>query len=152
MNPDLDTMGPIDYLVVEYPSGKLTGEALPYLVDLVDRGVIRILDLTMIAKDPDGTVRRLELSELDDRVRADFSVFEGASSGLLDSDDVGEAANAVEPGSVAGILIYENAWAGPFAAALRRAGAQVIADGRIPVQAILASIEAETRSGADSAV
>jgi hypothetical protein len=138
MTDDVDTMGPIDYLVVEFPGNRMTGEALPILVDLVDRGIVRILDLAFIRKELDGSVRGLAIADIDD-VQQYFSVFEGASSGLLDDGDLRDAASVVEPGSSAGILVYENVWAGPFAAALRRSGAQLIASGRIPVQALLAA-------------
>jgi Family of unknown function (DUF6325) len=134
-------MGPIDYLVVEFPGNRMTGEGLPLLVDLVDQGIIRILDLVFIRKDEDGTIAGLSLHDLG-ADGADLSVFEGAASGLLGEDDLAEAANAVEPGSSAGVLVYENTWAAPFAAALRRGGAQLVASGRIPINAILAAFEA----------
>jgi Family of unknown function (DUF6325) len=138
---DVETMGPIDYLIVEFPGNRMTGEGMPILIDLVDRGIIRILDLAFIRKNPDGQVQALKIQDMDNEGARQFSLFHGASSGLLDSDDLREAAKAVEPNSSAGIIIYENTWAAPFAQALRRGGAQVIASGRIPVQALLASIE-----------
>ncbi len=134
-------MGPIDYLLVEWPGRQPNGEAAPYLVDLVDRGLIRILDLAFIAKDEDGSVAGLELADLGDGA-AQLSVFEGASSGLLSDDDVGEAAAALEPGTSAALLVYENTWAGPFAAAVRRSGGQLVAGGRIPAEDILAALDA----------
>ena len=137
---DASEMGPIDYLLVEWPGRQPNGEAAPYLVDLVDRGLIRILDLTFIAKDEDGAVAGLELSDLGDGA-AELSVFEGASSGLLTDQDVDEAAGAMEPGTSAALLIFENTWAGPFAAAVRRSGGQLVASGRIPVQAVLAALD-----------
>jgi len=137
----LEEMGPIDYVIVAFPDAHLNGEAFPLLVDLVERGIIRILDLAFIQKAQDGTVSALELSELSDG-SVDLTVFEGASSGLLGEDDLSEAANALEPGDAAGVLVYENVWAGPFAAALRRGGGQLVASGRIPVQAILATLDA----------
>jgi hypothetical protein len=133
-------MGPIDYLLVEWPGRQPKGEAAPYLVDLVDRGLIRILDLTFIAKDEDGTVAGLELSDLGDGA-TELAVFEGASSGLLSDQDVDEAAGAMEPGTSAALLVFENTWAGPFAAAVRRSGGQLVASGRIPVQAVLAALD-----------
>jgi hypothetical protein len=136
-------LGPIDYLVVEFPGNRMTGEGLPILVDLVDRGIIRILDLVMIRRDLDGSVSGLSLRDLG-ATEVDLSIFEGASSGLLGDDDLAEAAEAVEPGSSAGVLVYENTWAAPFAAALRRGGAQLVASGRIPVNAILAALEADS--------
>jgi hypothetical protein len=135
-------IGPIDYLIIEFPGNKMTGEGLPLLVDLADRGIIRILDLVFIRKETDGSVSGLSLHELSGE-GYDLTVFEGASSGLLDDEDISEAAKAVEPGSSAGILVYENSWAAPFAAALRRGGAQLVGYGRIPVNAILAALDAE---------
>lgn len=134
-------MGPIDYLLVEWPGRQPNGEAAPYLVDLVERGLIRILDLTFIAKDEDGSVAGLELSDLGDGA-AELSVFEGASSGLLSDDDVNEAAAALEPGTSAALLVYENTWAGPFAAAVRRSGGELVASGRIPAEDVLAALDA----------
>lgn len=142
MTDELDEMGPIDYLVVEFPGNRMTGEGLPLLVDLVDRGIIRILDLQFIRKELDGSVSGLEIADLDSDGKLDLMVFEGASSGLLGADDVEDAASVIEPGSSAGILVYENVWAAPFAAALRRGGGQLVASGRIPVQALLAELDA----------
>jgi hypothetical protein len=142
MAEELDEMGPIDYLVVEFPGNKMTGEAFPLLVDLVDRGLVRILDLVFVRKEEDGSVAGLELADLDSDGQLDLAVFAGASSGLLGEDDIQEAGNALQPGSSAGILIYENVWAGPFAAAVRRSGGQLVASGRIPVQAVLAALDA----------
>ncbi|GGN58681.1 hypothetical protein GCM10011579_022350 [Streptomyces albiflavescens] len=139
MSDDVEQMGPVDYLVVEFPGNRMTGEGFPLLVDLVDRGIIRILDLVFIRKDSDGSVAALELTDLGDEV--DLTVFEGASSGLLGQDDIDEAGNALEPNSSAGILVYENVWAAPFARAMRRSGAQLVASGRIPVQDLLASLD-----------
>jgi hypothetical protein len=141
MSDDLDAMGPIDYVVVEFPGNRMTGEAMPLLVDLVDRGVIRILDLAFVRRDLDGTVSGLTISDMDAEGAEQFAVFEGASSGLLDDEDLAEAGGILEPGNAAGIVVYENTWAAPFAAALRRSGAQMVASGRIPVQALLASAD-----------
>ena len=115
---------------------------MPLLVDLVDRGLIRILDLAFVRKELDGSLTGLVLADLDVDGLLDLAVFEGVSSGLLGSDDIDEAGTVLEPGSSAGILVYENRWAAPFAAALRRGGAQLVASGRIPVQALLASVDA----------
>jgi hypothetical protein len=142
MTDDLDQMGPIDYLVVEFPGNKMTGEAFPILIDLADRGLIRILDLEFISKAEDGKVTGLSLTDLDHDGDLDLMVFEGASSGLLETSDLEEAGSALEPNCSAGVLIYENRWAAPFASALRRSGGQLVASGRIPVQAILARLEA----------
>jgi hypothetical protein len=135
-------MGPIDYLVIEFQGSRMTGEAIPILLDLVDRGIIRILDVAFMIKDADGTVRKLAMDDIPGPAKLEFAVFEGASSGLLGEDDLQEAGNAVEPGNAAGVLVYENVWAAPFAIALRRGGAQLVASGRLPIQALLAAAEA----------
>ncbi|HET9121227.1 MAG TPA: DUF6325 family protein [Solirubrobacterales bacterium] len=139
---ELDEMGPIDYIIVEWPGRQPSGEAAPYLVDLVDQGIIRVLDLAFIVKDDEGNVAGMEVSEVASQVE-EMSVLEGASSGLLSDDDIAEAGEALEPGTSAALLVFENRWAGPFAAAVRRSGGQLVASGRIPVQAVLAAIEAE---------
>ena len=139
---DLQDIGPIDYLVVEFPGSKMTGEGLPLLVDLVDRGIIRILDLVFVKKELDGSVRGVAIADLDKDGQLDLAVFEGASSGLLAQEDLVEAGGVLEPGSSAGLLVYENRWAAPFASALRRGGGQVVASGRIPVQDVLAALDA----------
>ncbi|AZM93006.1 DUF1269 domain-containing protein [Streptomyces sp. W1SF4] len=137
-------MGPVDYLVVEFPGNRMTGEAFPLLIDLVEQGIIHLIDLRFVQKDADGTVTALELTDLDGEDNSfGLSVFEGASSELLDQEDLDEAGNALQPGNAAAILVYENRWAAPFARALRRSGAQLVASGRIPVQALLASLDAE---------
>jgi hypothetical protein len=142
MTDDLDEMGPIDYLVVEFPGSKMTGEGLPLLVELHDRGIIRILDLLFIRKELDGSVAGLAIADLDHDGVLDLAVFEGAASGLLGTEDVDHAGSVLEPGSSAGILVYENRWAGPFAAALRKGGGRLVANGRIPVQEALAALDA----------
>jgi uncharacterized membrane protein len=134
-------MGPIDYILVEWPGRQPNGEVAPHLVDLVDRGLIRIIDLALIAKDEDGTVAGIELEDLGDGA-AELSVFEGASSGVISDEDLGEAASALEPGTSAALLVFENTWAAPFAAAVRRSGGQLVASGRIPVEAIEAALDA----------
>jgi hypothetical protein len=139
---ELDTMGPVGYLVVEFPGNKMTGEALPILVDLVDRGIVRILDLAFVRKDLDGTVTTLSQVDLERMKVVEAALFEGAASGLLGQDDIVEAAKALEPNSSAAVLIYENVWAEPFAAALRRSGAQLIATGHIPVQSLIDALDA----------
>ena len=139
---DLEDMGPIDYLVVEFPGSRMTGEGLPLLVDLVDRGIIRILDLVFVKKELDGSVRGMAIADLDHDGKLDLAVFEGASSGLLGPEDLDEAGGVLEPGSSAGLLVYENRWAAPFASALRRGGGQVVASGRIPIQDVVAALDA----------
>jgi len=147
----LDEMGPVDYLVVAFPTDRMTGEAFPLLVDLVDRGVIRILDLVFLRKDEDGTVTTLTQVDLDRMKVLEAALFDGAASGLLGPDDVAEAAAALDPGTAAGVLVYENVWATPFAAALRRSGGQLVAAGHIPVQALVAALDALDAEEAASA-
>jgi hypothetical protein len=142
MTEDADDLGPIDYLVVEFPGARLRGEAFPLLVDLVDRGIVRVLDLVFIRKDLDGSVVAVEVSDLDRDGELDVEVLAGATSGLLGRDDLEEAAAAVEPGSAAGIVLYENVWAVPFIGALRRAGGQLVAAGRVPVEDLVAALDA----------
>jgi hypothetical protein len=142
MSDELDEMGPIDYLVVEFPGSRMTGEGLPLLVDLVERGIIRILDLLFIKREEDGSVAGIAIADFDHDGVLDLAVFEGASSGMLHQDDVDEVASLLKPGSSAGILVYENVWAAPFAAALRRGGGELVASGRIPIQAMLAALDA----------
>jgi Family of unknown function (DUF6325) len=141
MDADAIEMGPIDYIIVEWPGRQPNGEAVPHLIDLVDRGLIRILDLAFIAKDEDGSVAALEIAELGEQVE-EFALFAGAASGLLSDEDIGEAAQALEPGASAALLVYENSWAAPFATAVRRSGGQLVASGRIPVNEILAALDA----------
>jgi len=138
---DLDEMGPIDYIVLEWPAQQPTGEVGPLIIDLVDRGIIRILDIAFMAKAEDGSVAALDLGALNG-AGAGFEEFEGASSGLIGQEDLEEAATVLEPGTSAAILVWENRWAAPIAVALRKSGGQLVASGRIPVQAILASLDA----------
>jgi len=139
---ELSDSGPIDYLVVEFPGNRMTGEAFPLLLDLVDRGLIRIIDFVFVRRETDGSVTGLAIADVDHDGRLDLAVFEGASSGLLDDEDLTEAGTAIEPGSSAAVLVYENVWAAPFASAVRRGGGQLVASGRIPVQAVLAALDA----------
>lgn len=137
-----EELGPIDYLIVEFPGNEMTGEGLPILVDLVDRGLIRILDLVFVRKDADGSTDVVEVADFDSDGSLDLAVFHGASSGLLDESDVTEASGVLEPGTSAAILVYENRWAAPLAGALRRGGAQLVARGAIPMDALLESLDA----------
>jgi hypothetical protein len=138
----LEEMGPIDYVVLEW-QGELpaAGEVQPLLLELVDRGIIRILDIAFVTKDEDGSVSALEVGDLKQAAAA-FAEFQGASSGLLGFEDLEEAAAALDPGTSAAVLVWENRWAAPVAAALRRSGGQLVASGRIPVQAVLAALDA----------
>jgi uncharacterized membrane protein len=138
---EMNEMGPIDYVLIEWPGRQPNGEVAPHLVDLVDRGLIRILDVAFVAKDEDGSVAGIELADLGDGA-AELEVFAGASSGLLSDDDLGEAAAALEPGTSAALLVFENSWAAPFVAAVRRSGGQLVASGRIPADDILAALDA----------
>ena len=138
----LEEMGPIDYVVLEWPGRQPTGEAAPLILDAVDRGIIRILDVALLAKDSDGTVATMELGALNGGDGRGFADFEGAQSGLLGDDDLEEAAGVLEPGTSAAIIVWENRWAAPIATALRRSGGQLVASGRIPVQGILAALDA----------
>jgi Family of unknown function (DUF6325) len=138
---DLNEMGPIDYVLVEWPGRQPNGEVAPHLVDLVDRGLIRILDLAFITKGEDGAVGGLEIADVGGEV-TELAIFEGAPSGLLSDDDIEEAGGALEPGTSAALLVFENTWAAPFATAVRRSGGQLVSSGRIPVQAILAALDA----------
>jgi uncharacterized membrane protein len=139
--PQLDEMGPIDYIVLEWPAEPSGDEVVPLLVDLVDRGIIRILDVAFVSKGQDGAVTALEINDLGPAAAA-FGVLEGASSGVVDEEDLQEAASVLEPGTSAAILVWENRWAAPVAIALRRSGGQLVASGRIPVQALVASLDA----------
>lgn len=136
-----DTLAPIDYLIVEFPGNRMTGEGLPILVDLVDRGIIRILDLVFVRKNLDGATAVLAVADLDGDGTFDLAIFEGASSGLLLKDDIDEAGGVLKAGSSAALLIYENLWAAPMVGALHRSGAQLIAGGRIPVTHLMSALD-----------
>ncbi len=147
MTDEEQTLGPISYLIVEFTGNKMTGEGFPILIDLVDRGLIRILDLQFVTKGADGSVQAVELMDLDHDGTFDVALFEGATSGMMDDSDVADAAAAIEPGSSAGVLIFENRWAKPFVQALRRGGAEFVAAGYIPQDTLTASLDAtETAS------
>jgi hypothetical protein len=139
----LDELGPVDYLVVEFPAGQssFNGEMATELVALADAGTIRVIDVLILTKDADGEIDAMELADIDDL--GPLQQLETELAELLAAEDVVNLANAMEPGSTAGVLIWENLWAAPFASAARRAGGQLIADGRIPIQAIIASVEAD---------
>ncbi len=135
-------IGPIDYLVVEYPESGPTGEALPHLLDVVRRGIIRVLDMAIIVKGEDSNYVQMELADVTPLVAAELGLLDGATTGLLDDDDLAEAASVLLPGRIGAVLVYENTWAAPFATALRRAGGEAVAGGRVPVQDILDTLDA----------
>src|SRR3954464_12430762 len=139
----LDELGPVDYLVVEFPAGasSFTGEMAKELLALVDSGTVRVIDALILTKDADGSVEARELADIDEL--GPLQAVEAQLAELLAAEDVENLAAAMDPGSTAGVLIWENLWAAPFASAARRSGGQLIADGRIPIQAIIASIEAD---------
>ena len=135
-------IGPIDYLVVEYPADRPPdGSALHHLVDLVDRGIIRVLDLGFVRRAADGTVEGIDINAMGLTGEVDITLFAGASSGLLDSSDLDEAGGVLEPGCSAAVLVYENTWAVPFANALRANGAQLVSTGRIPAQTLIDALD-----------
>ena len=140
---DLDALGPVDWIVVEFPGSRFKGEIAPMLSDLVERDLIRVLDLVVLKKDADGTLEAFELSDLDESEIGGLRAHETELAMLLSEDDVNAVAAAIEPGSSAAVLVWENKWAAPFGSAVRRAGGQLVASGRIPVQAILSAIEAD---------
>jgi hypothetical protein len=135
-------LGPIDIVVIAYPAGApMTGEAIPIFLDLVDRGTIRVLDVLFVKQNDDGSVSGFEATDVDGDSLGDLKVFEGASSGLLGEDDVAAAGEALEPGSAAVMIVYENRWAAPFAAAVRRNGGVMVANQRIPAQDLMDAID-----------
>jgi hypothetical protein len=142
MADDADAMGPISYLILEFPGTKVTGEGLAALVDLVDRGLIRILDLEFVARGADGSMTAIQLRDVDHDGQLDLAVFEGVRSGLLDQSDLDGAADAVREGSAAAILLFENRWAVDFVQGLRRSGAELVAAGYLPLADLAASLDA----------
>ena len=150
-NTDLDSLGPVDYIVVEFPAGasNFTGEMAEELLALVDSGTIRVIDVLILTKNEDGTVDAMELSDIEQL--GPLQRVEAQLAELLAEEDVEHLAAALDPGSTAGVLIWENLWAAPFASAARRSGGQLIANGRIPIQAIIASIEADQTTASEGA-
>jgi len=140
-SPKDTLVGPIDYLALEFPGAKLEGDGLRALLDLVERGTIRILDLRVAKVDANGDVTAMELTDLDGDGSLDLTVFAGVQSGLLGDDDVAGIAELVEPGYAVGVLLYENTWAGPFVQAMRRSGAELIASDRIPALDVIAMLD-----------
>ncbi len=148
----LDELGPVDYIVVEFPGSKFNGTIAPALDDLVERGIIRVLDLLILKKDADGSVEPFELSDLGMDELGELRAYETQLAMLLSEDDVTALAAAIEPGSSAAVLVWENTWAAPFASAVRHSGGQLVASGRIPIQAILAALEAEEADETDETI
>ena len=140
---NVDELGPVDWVVIEFPGSKFNGAIAPALRDLVDRNLIRVLDLLVLKKDSDGSLDAFELSDLDEGELGDLRAYETQLAMLLSEQDVASVAAAIEPGSSAAVLVWENIWAAPFASAARACGGQLVASGRIPIQALLAAIEAD---------
>jgi hypothetical protein len=143
MTDTIDELGPVDWIVVEFPGSTFNGSIAPEITSLVDRGLVKILDLLILKKDADGALEIAELSDVDDGELGELRAFETELATLLSEDDVISAAEAIEPGSSAALLVWENLWAAPFGASVRHAGGQLVASGRIPVQALAAAIEAD---------
>jgi hypothetical protein len=138
-----DELGPVDIVVIAYPAdAPMTGEAIPLLMDLVDRGIIRVLDVLFVMENEDGTFSGFEAKDIEAERIGDFKSFEGASSGLLGEHDVATVSEAIEPGSAAVLIAYENRWAAPFAAAVRRNGGVLVDNQRIPVQELIRALDA----------
>ena len=150
-NTPLDELGPVDFVIVEFPEGHqhFTGEVIDELLKLVDAGTIRVIDILLLSKDADGSVDAIELEDVEDL--GPLVELEATLAELLAEEDVELLAAAMEPGSVAGVIVYENVWAAPFASAARRAGGELIANGRIPIQAIIAAVEADAELEAEGA-
>ena len=143
MTVDIDELGTVDWIVLEFRGSKFTGEIAPILKDYVDRGLIRILDLLFLRKDDDGNLEAFEAADLDDSEIGELRSYETALAVVLSEQDVADLAETIEPGSSAAVLVWENTWSAPFGAAVRHAGGQLTASGRIPVQAVLAAMAAD---------
>ena len=140
---EVDELGPVDWIVVEFPGSRFNGQIAPALLDLVERDLVRVLDLLVLKKDDDGSLEAFELSDLDEGEIGGLRQYESELAMLLSEEDVTSLAAAIEPGSSAAVLVWENTWAAPFASAVRHSGGQLVASGRIPIQALLAAIEAD---------
>ena len=145
---DVDELGPVDWIVVEFPGSRFNGQIAPALLDLLERNLVRVLDLLVLKKDDDGSLEAFELSDLDEGEIGELRTYESELAMLLSEEDVTSLAAAIEPGSSAAVLVWENIWAAPFASAVRRSGGQLVATGRIPIQALLAAIEADEQEEA----
>ncbi len=146
MTETIDELGPVDYIVVEFPGNKFNGEIAPALGDLVDRDLVRVLDLVFITKDEDGRIEGFELGDLDEGIAGEIEKLEIDIAHVLSEDDVVSLAAALELGSSAAVLVWENKWAAPFASAVRHCGGQLVASGRIPIQALIGALEHELES------
>jgi hypothetical protein len=144
----VDELGPVDWIVVEFPGSRFNGQIAPALLDLVERDLVRVLDLLVLKKDANGSLEAFELSDLDEGEIGGLREYESELAMLLSEEDVNSLAAAIEPGSSAGVLVWENTWAAPFASAVRHSGGQLVASGRIPIQALLAAIEADEQEEA----
>lgn len=151
MTDTIDELGPVDWIVVEFPGSTFNGSIAPEITSLVDRGLVKILDLLILKKDADGALEIAELSDVEDGELGELRAFETELATLLSEEDVISAAEAIEPGSSAALLVWENLWAAPFGASVRHAGGQLVASGRIPVQALAAAIEADDAAAESSA-
>lgn len=140
---DIEELGPVDYIVVEFPGSKFNGEIAPALMDLVDKNIVRVLDLVILTKEADGTIDAIEISDLDDSEVGSLREMETELAELLSEDDLLNIAEAIEPGSSAAVLIWENTWAVPFATAVRHSGGHLVAGGRIPIQQLALALEEE---------
>ncbi len=148
MTVNIDELGPVDWIVVEFEGTKLNGDIAPILKDYVDRDLIRVLDLLFIKKDEDGGFEAFEATDLDDSEIGELRAYETELAMLLSEQDVADLVATIEPGSSAAVLVWENLWAAPFGAAVRHAGGQLVASGRIPIQAVIAAIESDEEEGA----
>ena len=148
MTVDIDQLGPVDWVVVEFPGDKLNGEIAPVLKDYEDRGLIKVLDLLFLKKHTDGSFEAYEAIDLEDTEIGDFRARESELAMLLSEQDVADLAETIQPGSSGAVLVWENTWAAPFGAAVRHSGGQLAASGRIPIQAVLAAAEADAEEGA----
>ena len=143
MSENLDELGPVDYIVVEFPGNKFNGNVAPALGDLVERDLVKVLDLVFVTKDADGTIEGFELGDIDEGIAGEIEKLEIDIAHVLSEEDVISLAGAMEPGSSAALLVWENKWAAPFASAVRHSGGQLVASGRIPVQALIGALEDE---------
>lgn len=150
---EVDVLGPVDYLVVEFPADRasFSGEMAAELTALVDSGIVRVLDLVLLRKEADGSVEAAELADVDESDVGELRALEADLAMLLAEEDVEEIGKALDPGTIAAVLVFENTWAGPFASSIRRAGGQLVANGRIPTQALLAAIEADQQTEMEGA-